>query len=77
MSGAFPAKVVAAGEGKTVMLFGVRFGVPPGSRSTSRSWRRSWPRTGRRRRADLRRQTLSSERLRPGWVAGQAVLQQR
>jgi hypothetical protein len=26
MSGAFPPKVVAAGEGKTVMLFGVRFG---------------------------------------------------
>ena len=26
MSGAFPAKLVAAGEGKTVMLFGVRFG---------------------------------------------------
>ena len=26
MSGTFPPKVVAAGEGKTVMLFGVRFG---------------------------------------------------
>jgi hypothetical protein len=26
VSGAFPPKVVAAGEGKTVMLFGVRFG---------------------------------------------------
>ena len=26
MSGAFPPKLVAAGEGKTVMLFGVRFG---------------------------------------------------
>ena len=26
MTGAFPPKVVAAGEGKTVMLFGVRFG---------------------------------------------------
>ena len=26
MSGAFAPKVVAAGEGKTVMLFGVRFG---------------------------------------------------
>ena len=26
MTGAFPARVVAAGEGKTVMLFGVRFG---------------------------------------------------
>ena len=26
MSGAFPPKVMGAGEGKTVMLFGVRFG---------------------------------------------------
>ena len=26
MTGAFPPRVVAAGQGKTVMLFGVRFG---------------------------------------------------
>ena len=37
MSGAFPPKLVGAGEGKTVMLFGVRFGVPGGERGFRRA----------------------------------------
>ena len=60
MSGAFPPKVVAAGEGKTVMLFGVRFGYKVVSGDSG----------GR-----LAAGAVGHGVLRLGGVVGQAVLQ--
>jgi hypothetical protein len=70
VSGAFPPKVVAADEGKTVMLFGVRFGYKVVSGDSG--GRLAVLEVDPRARADLRGQALSFDR-----VAGQAVLEQR